>query len=116
MPFHATKNLCLAICQYRHCLLSLPILGPYNLSRYQPHLARSLRKVNINAKAGEKAAEHYERTKFALYKDDICLVLTLIYVLMDNFLFLFRYQPHLARSLRKVNINAKAGEKVGIGN
>jgi len=25
-----------------------------------------------------------------------------------------RYQPHLARSLRKVNINAKAGEKVGI--
>ena len=25
------------------------------------------------------AAEHYERTKFDLYKDDICLVLTLTY-------------------------------------
>ena len=35
------------------------------------------------------AAEHYERTKFDLYKDDICLVLTLTYVLMDNFLSLF---------------------------
>ena len=34
-------------------------------------------------------AEHYERTKFDLYKDDICLVLTLTYVLMDNFLSLF---------------------------
>ena len=27
------------------------------------------------------AAEHYERTKFELYKDNICLVLTLTYVL-----------------------------------
>ena len=36
------------------------------------------------------AAEHYERTKFDLYKDDICLVLTLTYVLMDNFLSLLR--------------------------
>ena len=35
------------------------------------------------------AAEHYERTKFDLYKDDILSVLTLIYVLMDNFLSLF---------------------------
>ena len=35
------------------------------------------------------AAEHYERTKFDLYDDDICLVLTLTYVLMDNFLSLF---------------------------
>ena len=35
------------------------------------------------------AAEHYERTKFDLYKDDICLVLTLTYVIMDNFLSLF---------------------------
>ena len=34
------------------------------------------------------ATEHYERTKFDLYKDDICLVLTLTYVLMDNFLSL----------------------------
>ena len=34
-------------------------------------------------------AEHYERTKFDLYKDDIWLVLTLTYVLMDNFLSLF---------------------------
>ena len=31
------------------------------------------------------AAEYYERTKFDLYKDDICHVLTLTYVLMDNF-------------------------------
>ena len=31
------------------------------------------------------ASEHYERTKFDLYKDDICLVLTLAYVLIDNF-------------------------------
>ena len=37
------------------------------------------------------AAEHYERTKFDLYKDDICLVLTLTYVLMDNFLSLFNW-------------------------
>ena len=36
------------------------------------------------------AAEHYERTKFELYKDDNWLVLTLTYVLMDNFLSLFR--------------------------
>ena len=36
------------------------------------------------------AVEYYERTKFDLYKDDICLVLTLTsYVLMDNFLSLF---------------------------
>jgi hypothetical protein len=35
------------------------------------------------------AAEHYERTKFDLYKDDLCLILTLTYVLMDNFLSLF---------------------------
>ena len=35
------------------------------------------------------AAEYYERTKFDLYKDDICLVLTLTYILMDNFLSLF---------------------------
>ena len=35
------------------------------------------------------AAEYYERTKFDLYKDDNCLVLTLTYVLMDNFLSLF---------------------------
>ena len=33
--------------------------------------------------------EHYERTKFDLYKDDICPVLTLTYVLMFNFLSLF---------------------------
>ena len=32
------------------------------------------------------AAEHYERKKFDLYKDDI---LTLTYVLIDNFLSLF---------------------------
>ena len=32
------------------------------------------------------AAEHYERTNFDLYKDDICLVLTLTHVLMDNIL------------------------------
>ena len=33
------------------------------------------------------AAEYYERTKFDLYKDDICLsdITTLTYVLMDNF-------------------------------
>ena len=37
-----------------------------------------------------KAAEHYERTKFDSYKDDICLVLTLTYVLMDNLLSLFQ--------------------------
>ena len=36
------------------------------------------------------AAEHYERTKFDLYKDDICLDLTLTYVLMDTFLSLFK--------------------------
>ena len=35
------------------------------------------------------AADHYEITKFDLYKDDIFLVLTLTYVLMDNFLSLF---------------------------
>ena len=35
-----------------------------------------------------KTAEHYKRTKFDLYKDDICLVLTLTYVLMDNFFLL----------------------------
>ena len=35
------------------------------------------------------AAEHYERTPFDLYKDDICLVLALTYVLMDNFFSLF---------------------------
>ena len=35
------------------------------------------------------AAEHYERAKFDLYKDDICLVLTLTYVPMDNFLSMF---------------------------
>ena len=37
------------------------------------------------------AAEHYERTKFDLYKDDICLsdITTLTYVLMDNLLSLF---------------------------
>ena len=35
------------------------------------------------------AAEHYERTKFDLYKDKICPVLTLTYVLMNNFLSLF---------------------------
>ena len=49
MPYHVTKNLGLAICQYGHSIKYL--LGTYNLSRYQPHLARSLRKVNINAKA-----------------------------------------------------------------
>ena len=37
------------------------------------------------------AAEHYERTKFDLYKDDIFPVLTLTYVLMDNFLSLFLF-------------------------
>ena len=31
------------------------------------------------------AAYHYEITKFDLYKDGICLVLTLTYVLMDKF-------------------------------
>ena len=36
------------------------------------------------------AAEHYERTMFDLYKDDICLVLTLTYFLMDNFCPCFR--------------------------
>ena len=30
-------------------------------------------------------AEHYERTKFDLYKDDICIILTLTYVLMTTF-------------------------------
>jgi hypothetical protein len=35
------------------------------------------------------AAEHYERTKFDLYKDDIFPVLTLTYVLTDNFMSLF---------------------------
>ena len=36
------------------------------------------------------AAEHYERTKFDLYKEDICLALTLtFYGFMDNFLSLF---------------------------
>ena len=35
------------------------------------------------------AAEHYERTKFDLYNNDICLVFTLTYVLMDNFLSFF---------------------------
>ena len=40
------------------------------------------------------AAEHYERTKFYLYKDDICLVLTLTNILMDNFLSLFSMYLH----------------------
>ena len=40
------------------------------------------------------AAEHNERTKFDLYKDDICLILTLTYVLMDNFLSLFLDDPN----------------------
>ena len=31
------------------------------------------------------AAEHYERTKFDLKKDDICPVLTLTYVLVETF-------------------------------
>ena len=31
------------------------------------------------------AAEHYEKTKFDLYKDDISLVLNLTYFLMNNF-------------------------------
>ena len=35
------------------------------------------------------AAEHYERKKFDLYKDDIYLVFALTYVLMDNFLSFF---------------------------
>ena len=37
------------------------------------------------------AAEHYERAKFDLYKDDICLsdITALTYILMDNFLSLF---------------------------
>ena len=35
------------------------------------------------------AAEHYESTKFDLYKDDIFPALTWTYVLMDNFLSLF---------------------------
>ena len=35
------------------------------------------------------ATEYYEKTKFDLYKDDICLILTLTYVLIDNFLSLF---------------------------
>ena len=33
------------------------------------------------------AADHYDITKFDLYKDDICLIC----VLMDNFLSLFFY-------------------------
>ena len=37
-------------------------------------------------------AEHYERTKFDLYKDDISPVLTLTYVLMDNCLSLFHWR------------------------
>ena len=37
------------------------------------------------------AAEHYERTKFDLYKGYIFPVLTLTCVLMDNFLSLFSY-------------------------
>ena len=35
------------------------------------------------------AAEHYERTEFDLYNNNICLVFTWTYVLMDNFLSLF---------------------------
>ena len=35
------------------------------------------------------AADHYEITKFDLYKDAICLFFTLTYILMDNFLSLF---------------------------
>jgi hypothetical protein len=53
------------------------------------------------------AAEHFERTKFDLYKDDICLVLTLTYVLMDNFLFLFYRHTALSKKasgIKKVPI------------
>ena len=38
---------------------------------------------------GTNDAEHYERAKFDLYKDDIFPILTFTYVLMDNFLSLF---------------------------
>ena len=47
------------------------------------------------------AAEHYERTKFDVYKDDICLVLTLTYVLMDNFLSCF---SRFSEKVRLMNI------------
>ena len=40
-------------------------------------------------KENEIVLNDYERTKFDLYKDNICLFLTLTYVLMDNFLSLF---------------------------
>ena len=53
------------------------------------------------------AAKHYERTKFDLYKDDICLVLTLTYVLMDNFLSLFikDTQNYTHNDLNNIRIN-----------
>ena len=53
-------------------------------------------KVTNNCLIEEtNAAEHYERTKFDIYKDDTCLVLTLTYVLMDNFLSLFNIEPRI---------------------
>ena len=44
-------------------------------------------------------AEHYERTKFDLYKDNTCLVLTLTYILMDNFLSLFLQLIQFSRKI-----------------
>ena len=48
------------------------------------------------------AAEHYERTKFNLCKDNICLDLTLTYVLMDNFLSLYIKEFSLSIILKKL--------------
>ena len=46
------------------------------------------------------AADHYEITKFDLYKDDTCLFFTSTYVLMDNFLSLFfSLSPYLTTFL-----------------
>ena len=49
-------------------------------------------------------AEHYERTKFDLYKDDICLVLTLTYVLKDNFLSLFFMRCTFSQSFSWIDV------------
>jgi hypothetical protein len=44
------------------------------------------------------AAEHYERTKFDLYKDDICLVLTLTYILYGQLFVLVLLNAAIALS------------------
>ena len=65
---------------------------------------------------GTNAAEHYERTKFDLYKDDICfnLILTLMYVLMDNFLSLFSLYPEKNTLLETVSGIKKVTTPSGI--